>query len=267
MSSDGSRREFIDSAIRFAKDRNFNGVDLDFEFPGTGDSPPDDKHRFTQLVQEMKTSFEAEGLILSAAVAAGKWTIDSGYEMGDVCGALDFVNLMAYDFHGPWDEEPKAGFNAPLFAGDGFAEELNVDYAARYWADGGCARDKLVIGMATYGRGFTLANEAENGPGAATTGPSSAGPFTGEEGILAYYEICDMKTEIKFDDKQKVPYTNAGNQWVGFDNEQSLTEKVKYVKDGGFAGWMTWTLDMDDFTGNHCGAGPYPLHKALNAAS
>jgi len=29
---------------------------------------------------------------------------------------------------------------------------------------------------------------------------------------------------------------------------------------------MTWNMDLDDFTGAHCNAGAYPLHKALNQA-
>ena len=27
---------------------------------------------------------------------------------------------------------------------------------------------------------------------------------------------------------------------------------------------MIWALDLDDFTGNFCGEGPYPLLKRLN---
>jgi chitinase len=69
-----------------------------------------------------------------------------------------------------------------------------------------------------------------------------------------------------FDHEHRTPYTYVGDQWVGYDNVQSLTEKVKYVINGEYGGWMTWNLDLDDFNGQHCNAGTYPLHKAINLA-
>ena len=46
-----------------------------------------------------------------------------------------------------------------------------------------------MIGMATYGRAFKLRNPANNGVGVATTGAAPIGPFTGESGFYAYYEV------------------------------------------------------------------------------
>ena len=37
------------------------------------------------LVQKLKEHFARENLILTAAVAAGKGTIDAGYEIAEVC--------------------------------------------------------------------------------------------------------------------------------------------------------------------------------------
>ena len=42
-------------------------------------------------------------LLLTAAVAAGKTTIDAGYEIAKIGKILDILNLMAYDLHGTWD--------------------------------------------------------------------------------------------------------------------------------------------------------------------
>ena len=63
------------------------------------------------------------------------------------------------------------------------------DWAANYWVQLGVPRHKLVIGMATYGRGFTLADRDQYDVGAAIKGKSAAGTYTREPGFLAYYEV------------------------------------------------------------------------------
>ena len=43
-----------------------------------------------------------------------------------------------------------------------------------------------------------------------------------------------------------------------------LSLQVQWLKDQGFGGWMTWCLDLDDFTGNFCNEGTYPLLRRMN---
>jgi chitinase len=97
---------------------------------------------------------------------------------------------MAYDFHGKWERE--TGHNAPLYAPSSDSEwrkQLSVDHAASMWVKLGAPKDKLVIGMPTYGRTFTLTNSANFKVNAPASGGGKAGDYTKEGGFLAYYEV------------------------------------------------------------------------------
>lgn len=53
----------------------------------------------------------------------------------------------------------------------------------------GADRDKLVVGIPTYGRSYTLLNPLATEIGSPADGPGEQGDATREKGYLAYYEV------------------------------------------------------------------------------
>jgi chitinase len=171
---------------------------------------------------------------------------------------------MTYDFHGSWN--PFTGLNAPMYAGPHDTtpaqQEWNVQASINWWIGQGAPRNKLVVGLASYGRSFTLSNPGNNGINAPTSGPGTPGEYSQESGFLTYMEICRRVQQQGwsrvYEQSQQAPYAFSGNQWVGYDDLQSIDYKLSFIIRENLGGSMWWSLESDDFR-NLCGAGSNPL--------
>ena len=75
--------------------------------------PASDKANFALWLQELSDAFKPKGLLLSAAVGAGKSVVDNAYDIPSLSKYLDFINVMTYDFHGSWEKQ--TGHHSPLY--------------------------------------------------------------------------------------------------------------------------------------------------------
>ncbi len=177
---------------------------------------------------------------------------------------------MAYDYHGSWDK--RTGHNSPLFARKdqtGGELLLNQDATVNAWIELGAPAEKLVLGLAMYGRTFTLETNQTNGLNAPVIGAGNPGKYTKIVGFLSYYEICNsLKDEwlIEWNEEQKIPFAFKEDQWVGYDDPKSIQLKCEYAAKRKLAGAMVWSLDFDDFNGNMCNQGKYPLLTAAKVS-
>ena len=70
-----------------------------------------------------------------------------------------------------------------------------MDFAAKMWTRLGTPKEKLVIGMPTYGRSFTLADRSKYVVNSPTTGGGTAGEFTREAGFLGEALLSDLSAQ------------------------------------------------------------------------
>ncbi|XP_026668174.1 mucin-5AC [Ceratina calcarata] len=276
------RREFVKNSIKFLRKNHFDGLDLDWEYPAFRDGgKPRDKDNYASLVQELREEFEREAsktgrprLLLTLAMPAGIEYIDKGYDVPRLNEYLDFINLLSYDYHSSY--EPAVNHHSPLYPLEedneyNYDSELTIDYTINYLLKKGASPEKIVLGIPTYGRSYTLFNPDATDLGSPADGPGVEGDATREKGYLAYYEICESLTQsndwevVQPNSKAMGPYAFKGDQWVGYDDEDIVKLKAKYANEKNLGGIMFWTIDNDDFRGK-CHDRPYPLIEAAKEA-
>lgn len=67
------------------------------------------------------------------------------------------------------------------------------DYTIKFYIESGADPDKLVLGIPTYGRSYTLFNADATEIGSPADGPGEQGDATREKGYLAYYEVRNVQ--------------------------------------------------------------------------
>ncbi|HEX7976562.1 MAG TPA: glycoside hydrolase family 18 protein, partial [Anaerolineales bacterium] len=167
----------------------FDGIDVDWEYPAAPGNDgniyrPEDTQNFTALLAEFRSQLDAvkPGLLLTIAAPAGESKY-SKIELNKIHPYLDWINIMAYDFHGTW--ESTTNFQANLYpsANDPSVPVISVAGVAEAYLNAGVPSQKIVIGAPFYGRGWTGVPDTSFGLYQLASGPA---PATWEAGVEDY---------------------------------------------------------------------------------
>ncbi|WP_299312992.1 glycosyl hydrolase family 18 protein [uncultured Aquimarina sp.] len=264
------RARFIEDCKKLIN-MGFDGIDLDWEYPGpfpgmnfTGTNA--DYANFENLVEEIRAAIGPDKLI-TAAMAADYKKLE-GFNWSNLANTMDYFNMMTYDFNGGFSNI--AGHNAPVYPYDGAeAPDFNWQTLLDKMKGMGVPVSKINFGAPFYGRGVVTDGTADlNAPTVKRNvtiqpdGPvSTAADYTNwpqevYDGTPNYFFI-KQKTGSgsgwtrKWDDQAKVPYMIKGNFFLSYDDEESITEKAKFINANNLAGTIIWTVFGDlEFSGS-----------------
>jgi chitinase len=160
---------------------------------------------------------------------AGEWALRN-INLNHAATYLDHINLMTYDYAGPWTRT--AGHHAQLFATPHDHDTTCGHSALEYILSQGVPSQKVLLGIPAYGRSFLGAH----GPG---HGYSGSG---GEEGTFEYKDLPRPGTEEQVDDAACAAFCVGGDGgYVTYDNPTTVQTKARYVKERQLGGLFYWT--------------------------
>ncbi|MEQ1744690.1 MAG: glycosyl hydrolase family 18 protein [Saprospiraceae bacterium] len=250
------RARFAAECAQAVERYNLDGIDIDWEFPGTEErgGSSSDRQNFTLLLQQVRQSLNAlktktrRDLMLTAACGASPKNL-SNIDWPQVHHLLDAVNLMAYSFYGHWD--PVSNHNAPLFPAMN-ATQLGFSCveAVQNLLDLGVPNLKINLGLAFYGR--TQLTTGTSGLHVSGLGLPDSIMFSRNAATPQYHEIASKIPlgyyDYKWDEAALVPYLSGKEgipSFVSFDDENSIALKAHFAKTRNLHGVAIWDMTAD----------------------
>ena len=245
-----SRLSFALSCLDFVKKHSLDGIDIDWEYPcidwANIEASPDDKHNFTLMLAQIREGFDNSGipsLMLTIAVGNDRYFIDNT-EMDKVQKYLDYVSIMTYDMRGCGDSF--TGHHTNIFPYDDAVAHRGIRsvlHSVEIYSKAGVPLDKIVIGAAFYSRMWK--NVKDNGSKHGLCCPAEPGNYGPGYGELKA-SFINKNGYIEYYDKTAgAPYLFNGSDFISYDNEHSIKEKCRFVKNYNLLGIMYWEHSCD----------------------
>jgi chitinase len=247
--ADASKQnDFFKSLTLFMATYGFTGVDIDWEYPAADDrnGRAEDFKNFPIFLANLKKALDNYKFGLSVTLPTSYWYLQH-FDLVAIEPSVDWFNYMSYDLHGTWDIGSQ-WTGAYLNAHTNLTEiKDTLDLLWRNKVD----PSKVTMGMAFYGRSFTLASSSCSEPGCSYLSAGDAGDCSATAGILFNNEIeqiiADNKlTPTLYKDAAVKTITWNGDQWVSFDDEDTWKLKADFAKSECLGGVLVWSMDNDD---------------------
>jgi chitinase len=240
---------FAHECVRQIRHYGFDGIDIDWEFPGyvRHQGTPQDRENFTLLLQAIRDSLQTLGkgtgkdFLLSASLPAAASHLPD-IDVQSITAVLDYMNIMTYDLFGPWGKisNHKSALYGPA-QGD---SARCLDSAFKLYNEKhGVPAEKINLGVAFFGHTYSGCTEIYSEHQGADTS------FFHEQDGVPYSQIAEKMDlfERFWDPKAQAPYliSDSLKILVSMDDEKSAGLKADYVIRNHAGGLIIWPLMGD----------------------
>jgi len=251
----GTRATLVNQLSWFIRNYNYDGVDIDWEFPASSA----DRENCAELMLELRQALPSPSFLISMDV--GPWG-GSYTPFQRLSQQIDYFNIMMYNCAGPWDAD--AQLNSPIFWDyrDPDPSECqpggSADGAMDIYLNGlQLPASQLNMGTPFYGYYYATVKGLwrlcpEANPNTNTDCPNNTvlgvnyGTFIkqriNQEGWVQQYDLTAL-----------VPYllrADGDRGFITYDDSLSTYLRVWYsIWDRGLGGTFMWSVD-EDFDGH-----------------
>ncbi len=245
-----SRAVFIESVAQFVRENELDGLDIDWEYPGSignGNTfRPEDKQNYTALIKGLRSRFDVEEkelgrpLLLSVAVGASAEFV-ANTEMGEAQKYLNSVNLMSYDYYEA-DSDHITGHHAPLYTNPADPKHISDDASVKLFLAAGVPAKKLVLGVPFYGHAWGNVDSKNHGlyqPGSKIELNANYNSIVSnllKNGFVRYWDSAASAPYL---------YNPSTHVFVSYDDPESMALKCHYVLEHKLGGVMFWDYSGD----------------------
>ncbi|CAI1507366.1 glycosyl hydrolase family 18 protein [Serratia ficaria] len=263
MHDETKRTTFVNSVKEYLQTwKFFDGVDIDWEFPGGNGANPDvgnarDKQTYTLLMKELRAMLDDlskkdnRTYELTSAIGAGVQKI-AAVDYKAAQEYMDYIFVMNYDFAGHFDLN-HLNHQTSLYTNNdiGTVSEHSTEKAIDALLKQQVNPEKLVVGVAEYARAWSGVHDYK--PGQPFTGKAT-GPMIGRalgaeaQGVLLYNEIVnhyssgDYKKFYDGDAQAAYIFNEKNGDLISYDTAQSVKAKGDFVQKHKLGGLFSWEI-------------------------
>lgn len=251
VSADPQKREnFAYWCVKHIQQYGFDGIDIDWEFPGYKQHKGTDQDRenFTILLQTVRDNLQTfedksgKSLLLTVSLpAAAVHLLD--IEVEKITSIVDYLNIMTYDLHGSWGKI--SNHNSALYGPAQGDSARCLDGAFKlYHETHNVPSYKIILCAAFFGYSYTNCSEIYGEHQGADTSLFKAG----EDILYTHIEEKMDLFERYWDANAQAPYliSKLNSTLISLDDEESVALKSDYVIENNAGGIIIWPL-MGDY--------------------